>query len=216
MRVGLLLLGVGVAALFIGVQEMRLAAVAKSEPQKIDCAALAKNGPGDNAHVVVENFALAGSYVAERASGVMKRVWIPMVPLDAAFYEEVGRALFAGNSDQPDAIQHRNIRIVLKINRQIDEAGLERLMGEESLQGIITNQIARIGKKERELLESSYPGIDFASCYLLELDRQPPGGVRLYGPLIGGALLVAGGLLSMLRSRRASNALPPLEPPPAP
>ncbi len=209
MRFGLILLGVGVAVLFIGVQEMRLATVAKPEPQKISCADLAKNGPGDNAHVVVENFALAGNYVAEQKDGVMKRVWVPMVPLDAEFYEEVGRALFAGKADQPDAIQYKNIRIVLKINRQIDDAGLEKLQGEDTLQGIITNKIAGMGKKEREILESSYPGIDFASCYLLELDRQPPGGVRLYGPLVGGAVVAAGGLLLMLRHLRASSAPPP-------
>ena len=186
-RIKLLLIIAGIAMIVIGVQELRLASAAKAEPQVITCEQLAKDGPGDNAHVTLTKFRLhpLSSIYQEKkkrfgkSSGDWVKIWVPAVPAEGA--EKLGPALMAPAPS--------DVRVIVKSTQVKNPQDLIALAGREQISGVITNKIESLGRDERKLLQEGCPGVDLDRCYILEQDRKPADSIKLFGMLGGGLAL---------------------------
>ncbi len=194
--------------IYFGVQELRLAGVAKAEPQPITVAKLAAHGPGDNAHIRLGEFLLCeGAYVYEEESsgGTWSRVWIPAVPLGGPYHEKLLEAYQADPASVMDVPMPTDLNVIveLKVN---NEEELIRIADQDELQGLVVNEIASLGGEERKILEQSYPGVDFDRCWIVEAGRLPAGAGKTYGFLGGGSALGLAGVGLLLVSRRKQAA----------
>lgn len=184
----------GAVLAFMGYKEFKLSGVAKAEPSAITCADLAANGPGENAHVTVSDFLLSDSMVYEEKKGRWTRVWVPALPIGGEYQKKI-LALIDENGKLPAQVPPpTNIKIILKFTDCRNEADLDRYADAETIQGIVVNEIDSLGSEERKILEESYPGVNFATCHLLEVGRRAPSAGATYGMLGGGAALAIAGI----------------------
>jgi hypothetical protein len=194
---------------FLGFKEWRLGQVASPTPQKITCAQLERNGPGDNAHVEMSGFLLCPSgfvYKGKKGdSSTWSVIWVPAVPLDGEYVRQMKQAV-ASRGDQ--ALENfpppKNVKLIVKSSHVRNQQEFEQFGDRGSLGGLIVNKVESLGSEERNLLASSYPGIDFSTCYILEEGRKPKSAGAAAGMMGGGGLLVLGGLLGMIRGMRSS------------
>ena len=139
-------LGVGGA----GCTQYRQAVRTKPEPQSMTLAELAKDGFGDNAHVVLTDFELLLDetvYETEGLSTTWEKVWIPMVP--------------AGLDEQPSSIS-----VLLESTDVKGEQGLVALAEVEKIQGVV-DVLYGLGSEERELFEESFPEANLDDCLVV-------------------------------------------------
>src|SRR5437870_5374693 len=80
------------------------------------------------------------------------------------------------------------IRLLVKSYKIKSAAEVSQLHQQQKVTGIITNEIHSLGTAERNKLEESYKGIDFASLPILEQEKSFPGPNRLM-LMIGGAVV---------------------------
>jgi hypothetical protein len=187
----------GVALLALGWEEKRLAGLAHSEPSSITLQRLAEDGPGDNAHVEIRDFLLCTwDYVYAEKRGRWTEVWVPAVPLDGEFHQQI----LAGLDEEgnwPEGVPFPNpddFEVLFKITDSPTEASVDRIAEADTVRGMIINEVESIGSEERDLLASSYPGADFDTVLLFETPRSPKGAGTVYGMLGGGAGLLLLGL----------------------
>src|SRR5947207_6389199 len=91
-------LGLVVVGIFLvvkGVNEHTLSGKTKDQPQRISCAKLASEGPGDNAHIVLTDFLMAPNYVYEGRgkSGTWSNAWVPALAIDSDWAKQVAERL---------------------------------------------------------------------------------------------------------------------------
>jgi hypothetical protein len=202
----LALVVLGGTLVFFTVQDMRLRATAKDEPTNVTCAELETNGPGDNAHIVLQEFLLCDfAYVYEETSpGNWKNVWVPAVPIGGQYHQELlskvdGEGKLLGDMPMPS-----NIKVIVKSNAVSNEGELTQLASQETLQGMVVNLISSLGSEETKLLKESYPAVDFDSCYIVEVGRTPAGTGKLMATGLGGlAMMAIGGVMFLARRRSA-------------
>ena len=65
---------------------------------------------------------------------------------------------------------------------------------QDTIQGMVVNEIASLGSDEKKYLRQAYPGIDFARCWILEAGREPAGSGKMFALFGGGAALLLFGL----------------------
>ena len=197
-RLKLVAIGIGAVLAWLGYQEFKLGAVASETPQTITCAELEATGPGDNAHVVMGDFVLleqAFVYESRENSSRWDKIWIPALPLEGEFYQELlSLADSEGNLPTDNLPLPKTIRVIVRSSKVHNEGQLATIAGADTLQGLITNEIESLGSEERKLLTESYPGIDFDAVWILEHERKPSGKGKTWGLLGGGTLLVLLGL----------------------
>ncbi|MEX2216015.1 MAG: hypothetical protein WD768_18025 [Phycisphaeraceae bacterium] len=184
----------GAVLLYFGVQEMRLSSAAKAEPQTITCDNLAKNGPGDNAHIVLSDFILlaeGGVYEAKSGSDTnWITFWAPLVPYGGEFHQEVMKKFDAAGKLTGEMPHPKSIDVIFKTKSVKNEAALAVVSQQDTLAGMVVNKIDTLGSEEKKLLASSYPGIDFDKCWIIEHGRKPAGMGKIAGFLGGGAGLI--------------------------
>jgi hypothetical protein len=195
----------GGVLVFLGIQEMRLAGASKSEPQSITCAQLIKNGVGDNAHVAMGDFYIPNSafcYEGSKYGSEWKTIWIPAVPTDGEYFKRLQALHKAGKlGDGPIAPQPHEIRLIIKSTKVKNEAQLNALDSQETIQGMIVNKIDSLGTKERKILAESYRGVDLDSCLILEHGREPASAGKSFGMMGGGGLLSVLGVLGFVKRK---------------
>ena len=186
------ILGVGLG--YFAFKEFRLSQVAGQTPQAITCSALAANGPGDNAHVTMNDFhMLTGSYVyqGKENSAKWERVWVPAVGFDHPWVATAEAAWAQAEADgadaPPDIPDPKTFTVIVRAEDVAGETGVGRMAAEDALTGLVVNEVESLGRKERKLLEESYPGVDFDKCWILDVGREPKGGMTAI--LIGACAL---------------------------
>lgn len=174
-----------VGAGFYGFKELRLGGVAKKEAQSISCADLAEKGPGDNAHVVMKDgVLLSNSFVYEERRGKWTTVFIPAVPVaELATWERQED----GSLRVPKNIR---FRVIVKSSKVTSEAEADRFGQQETVKGVVINEISSLDSETKKLLAESYPGTDLDSCWILEHDRSLPSAGTAIGAIGGGVLLL--------------------------
>ena len=89
----------------------------------------------------------------------------------------------------------------MKTEHVNNEDALANLADQDTIQGLIVNEIESLGGEELKILQTSYPGIDFSEVYLLEHNRKLSGSGATYGSLGGGAVLLLIGLGGLIARR---------------
>jgi hypothetical protein len=193
----------GVIAIGYSLVEMRLALGASEKPQRLTLAQLAANGPGDNAHVVLTDFALCDGYVCLVKVGRYERltdgtdtknrrwegVFVPVVPLSPEVQQQQGRGAAPAN-----------VRVLLLSYTVHGEADLDRLGAQPEVRGMVINSIKSLDGKTESLLREMYPGTDFSTCLIFQEKRKPTATMAsLLLVLLGTCLTVGSALLLVVR-----------------
>ena len=189
---------------FYGFQEYRLASAMQNTPQKITCEQLGASGPGKNAYVDLEEFLLCNfSYIYEvDEDNRWRTVYIPAVPLGGEFHQKIlefNERIEAEPEielSEDDLPMPTNIQVIIKSKKVNSDAQVEALANQDSIRGVVINKIEKLGEQERNLLASSYPGINFKNVWIIEERREPSNRSRGAGiSLAGLVLLFFGGYL---------------------
>ena len=215
----LLLIWLGLAGLYLGVQEWRLSRSARATPEHLTCEQLGDHGPGDNAHVIMSDLMLCDSayvYRPEReGSPLWAEAWIPAVPRGSAYCQEIARLKQADRKRRtfppPD-----DFRVLVKLTStgaalDLSAPTLNEFTRRETLEGLVVNKIEKLDDEERKLLADSYPHVDLKRCWILEVGRQNDTSWR--APFFGGGgavAIVVGVVLWRLSQRRPRTALAPI------
>ncbi len=177
-------LAVGVMAVMLlsfAFMEARLKGEASDTPQTIPLSRLAAYGPGDNAHVIITDFAPCNNFVFQ-VKGVntyWEGVYVPVVPRAGMGGPNIALAVAPGA-----------IRVIVHSTKVHNQQDLERVFGAPTLQGTIVNSIRSLDRETQDLLRSTYPGADFGSCYILQEGRKPFSAGLILLMTIGGTLLI--------------------------
>ena len=200
-----MIIGGGVL-IFLGVQEMRLASGAKQEPASVSCSDLIRNGPGDNAHILLKDFFISPAafvYESAKSGGNWKTIWVPVVPQGGAYHQQVLSMVKPDGTLTGELPVPTDIRVIVKSSKVATESDLDALADQETLQGVIVNKIASLGGKEKKILTESYPTANFDNVYILEHDRKPASAGKSYGMMGGGGVLAVLGVLGFFRSKQS-------------
>ena len=203
MRWRFLLLVFGLSLIvFGGVQEIELWRVAGRTPQELTYRKLATDGPGDNAHIVLREFLLCvDAFVYEERAGRWTVAWVPAI----------AKGTELGPNGRP---RGNDVGVLVKMPRARSMADVVHAAESPVLQGMVTNTIERLGPDEAAMLARSYPDVDFERCRIFEVDREPSGLWPVLGSLVGGALLIAYMLWTLLAGQGTvvHGPLPPAQP----
>lgn len=189
----------GAALVFLGIQEWRLCAEVKGTPQKLSCAALARDGYGDNAHVELTDFlaSSAGFVYEKKRGGDWSKVWVPLVPLDGP-YAEMLRALPEG----AEIPAPETFGVILQTSNAKNEKALGKLVDKDVLRGVVINEIDSLDRETKKLLAESYPGIDLEKCWIVEEGRSVRSVAMCLLFIVLGLALAGGGIFFFIRGAR--------------
>lgn len=199
----------GVMLAFYGLREMRLAVDASEAPQRLTLAQLAASGPGDNAHVVLTDFALCDGYVCIVKVGrfdkfitgsdpTRKRwegVFVPLVPLTPELRQRRARGEAVGRQPAP-----AHVRVLLLSYAVHGAADLDKLDTQPEVRGMVINSVKSLDSKTEPLLRELYPGTDFGNCLIFQQGRRPTATTTsLLIVILSTCAVVAAGFLLLVR-----------------
>lgn len=175
-RIGFVLIGIGLVVLCHGYFEWTMSTRCTAEPEAFTLADLIDRGPDGNAHVSVSNFLFRENFVVQTSKyGSWKTVWIPVAPNDEV--------------DEPPGRQMESVRAIVKCTTVRDNRGLAALEARRAFRGLVINKVDSLDSTEQQLLSRHYPGTEFSRCLLIEEGRGPAATRELIGFIGGGALL---------------------------
>jgi hypothetical protein len=163
-----------------GYHEARLWLHAKMDPQTISCADLVEKGFGDNAHIILTDFAPLGRFATERSAEQLpdaqgqkswRVVYVPIVSKNAV-------------QPEPDG----SYKLILMTRELNNKYKLNTLTELDTLHGTIVNDIKSLDPEAQRTLRNLYPNTDPNACLILDHERSP------VSPLRWGAYLVVGAL----------------------
>lgn len=212
-RVALVLIVLGGVLGFIGFKEARLGEGASAEPQHMTAQELIDNGPGENVHLILHEFvACEFSYVVftdeGRDEGPYEKVFIPILAEGGQWHRAVLELVDEDGNLPRNVPMPEDIRVIAKLKNIRDDDRVSRMMGKTALQGMVINEIASLGSDTRRILSEQYPGVDFDTCYILEVGRKPAGSGKLVIMFGGGGALVLAGVAVLVFRSRKSKAKP--------
>jgi hypothetical protein len=177
--------------IFLGWKEYSLNASAK-KPQLISCLELGRDGPGDNNMVELVKFGLSPGYSLR----VGNSHFIPAFALDSEYGKTYGLALalkkLKGTIAPPDPIQ-----VIIK-TQNVDNVVVGKL--EDSLQGMIVNNIDPLTPSQIALFKTAYPLTNFAKVWIVEEGRSPGSPIKFLCYFSFGALFILVGLFMFFMS----------------
>ena len=204
MRFKLILLILGGALIYFAFQEFKLSSATESTPQQITCSDLGQFGPGSNAYVEMTEFLLCDfSFVYEEQVGQWSKIWVPAVPVNGEYHQKIMQ-LVESTSDTITTDMFpmpTDIKVIVKSEKIKNEAQLSQVSNQDTIRGVVVNKIEKLGSEERNILSSSYPGVDFRSVWILQERRQPAGIGKMFGLGAGGLGLMAFAGFLFFRSR---------------
>lgn len=211
-RVKIVLIVIGLGALFFGGMEWQLKTVAKDTPQRISAAELEARGPGDNANIILTDFLLCEQafvyeYKQSRGGGGERwsKVWIPAVPLNGPYHRQILSMLGPNGEIPPNLPNPQDIRIIVKSTDARNEADVSAMAAADTLEGVVTNKIESLGGEEKRRLAESYPGTDFTKCWIIHKGRKPMSAGAVLGLMGGGGFAALLGIALIVNDRRKSS-----------
>jgi DNA-directed RNA polymerase subunit RPC12/RpoP len=197
-----LLIG-GVVLFVYGAREWQLSSSASSTPQDITCVQLEKNGPGNNAYVHLTGFIPLKNFVFQkrsRSDAEFSMVFIPVAAENGAYVTGIKvKALFGQIKSDDDVAPPSDIKVIVKSNQVKNLQDEASFAHRRDVRGMVINKIASLSQKERDLLQSAYPGTDFNKCWIVEEGREPMAAGTYMAALGGGLALVMLGLFLMFK-----------------
>ncbi len=201
---GSLLLLLGFIQMMMWRQHSGLANLAASDPQTITLQALIADGPGENRHVRITQFAFGGGYVEVDESNNYPKYWIPVYP---ASEEDAQNHL-----EDPGGPFH-----VLIVTEKKPQNGhrLDRHFAKaKPIEGVVTYEdgVRSWTTLGRQLLKM-YPGTDLDHCLVIEEEPRIWSASSLQwlyrvgvGMLAGGAALILVLSALIIRDHRVAAA----------
>ncbi len=205
MRLFLALVVIGIAITVFGCQEYRLSKVTKAEAQRMSCADLERNGPGDNAHILLTDFATLPSYVYEAKRDKWTAAWVPVVALDSPHVRKMAE-IYARDGANAKFPPPKELRVLMKLGDARSAADVDRVGDQETVEGIVINEISSLPSKTRALLQTSYPNVDLDKCWIFEPGRAPKSAAFGIGIMVLGVGLATGTGFFAFRRRRSAGA----------
>ena len=203
----LILIALGGLLVFMAYEESKLTGVASETPREMTVAELYESGPGDNAHVLLDEFLFATDFVYESDKGSWSKVWVPALPLNGTYHQEV-MAMLGEDDEIPEGAvlpSPTDVRLLVKSSHVDDMREFEELADRDRIGGLIVNEIESLGGDERKLLQESYPTIDFDRCWILDHDRKPKTMAGVAGLGAGGVGLLGVGLAWTIAGARSKD-----------
>ena len=185
----LLLIVGGILCTIFGLHEALIARVWRARPHEMACAELARRGPGDNAHIRLNDFVLAADHPVHEddVDGTWRRVWIPAFP----------KLEVSAPDHAPTAF-----RVLVRSQRVKDPEALARLARSATLDGFVVNDIETLGSHELQRLEDAYPHTQIDRCWILDHERKPMSSITAEVLVVGGLLAFGLGFWLLVRGRR--------------
>lgn len=155
----------------------------KSKPQRISCARLAAEGPGDNAFVSVVGFRfgdLAAQDEPKPEEGWSRVAWPLLV--------------------EPEA-KGTGLPVIAVIT--IRDEDFDRADHWKKLTGIVTREA--LAEDRREILAGAYPGLDFSDCYHLRVGDRPMPAVASFFLYAFSGLFFATAVIVLVVHVRSTN-----------
>ena len=209
MRLRLLLL-IGAGALgFYGWKEFTLTQHAKPTPADVSAADLEAGKRPDNCNINLTGgiaiYPLSvyhytkSKYSTEKAGPATKTsdVHFPVVSTTHPFAETLKNA--GGKAPDTETVKRAlsSVSIIVKTNRFGTVGSIPtEIRSTGALQGMILNDVEKIGDKELDLLRTSFPQIDSTKLIIIEEGRTPQPIAVGIGALIGGAVLGLGTIVT--------------------
>ena len=218
--VGLMLLLGAPASAYLAYDHLRAASiVADVKPQQISYKQLIKNGPGDNAHVIVtdmELYAGTRAFTYSARTDEWKTIWVPAGPstrLTDVTPQQLKQMLDEGlenleayRTGDKHALDPEPPGLVVKSVHVRNEEQLRRLSFETTFRGLLVNQIESLDPDDQADFKRQYPGTDFSRVSILEHNRKPVGPQQGYSLVALTVLLfVIGTALMIVGAKRASS-----------
>ena len=188
MRIGLILLLVGIGGTYRTFQEWRLSWSASSQAQEISLQELQSRGAAGNPHVQVTGFTFGKDFVYTKpqyGDGFTK-VWVPIVPG------------VAGSNGLPTSLPAEGIRVLVRSDKPHNMKEVDRFCERTTVKGLIVNGLDSLPDSHVELLRRNYPGTDFSKVMILDEGREPltaSGGLLKQFGLFAGAMLLGFAIL---------------------
>jgi len=193
-RIAIALVVGGAFLTFFGYNENKLASAADTDPQTMTAAELIANGPGDNAHILLEDFQVIAwetiVLTPEDNENKYEKVWAPVITIDDPYIEEIQALPDTALTTPP---YREEIGLILYSKDIASGAELERVAMNETVQGLVINEIDTLSGDELKELQKSLK-IDPDKVIILEHNRNPKSGGLTMLMMVGGILLILSGL----------------------
>ncbi len=196
---------------YLGFQEYKVSGGTTPEPQKVDLARLEAGEQVENNHILVgEHAAVYGATVyAYKDDSLNARtpleyvyypIFSPEVP-SIVIYGEL-KEQYGSWDNIPDGERPLigNFAVLVKTRRFKTFGAIpnDLIRKESSVKGLVINRIKKLGAEESRLLKQSFPMINIEKVLILDQDRRPASFLRSWGFMILGAILILGGLASLV------------------
>ncbi|MHC4984833.1 MAG: hypothetical protein ACYTFO_01625 [Planctomycetota bacterium] len=184
------------AGLILGIitaEEAWIASLCRQEPQRLTCAELAANGPGDNAYVIVTDVYAPVTWYVYKADlgdedGPYEYVYTPLVDPGSPWFQKVLQDDIEHGENRPVSIP-TDVGVFAKFKDIRNGRQLAGKLDRYEFEGLIINEFESVEEAEKRLITEAFPGADPDDCWVLEVDRRP-----WSANFVGGALAVSGGL----------------------
>ncbi len=207
LRLTLAMLVGAVGFSFIAYTEYNTYSTTKAEPNSLTMTELVAKGFGDNANVVLTEFALSERGVV--STGDTKSAYIPATTIqdaistvmkDATTDAETGEMIVAENYQ----FSPKTFPLIVCLNN-ITDAEMDTYWNAESLEGIILTGYGSLGSDTRKELRTRFPQADFDNIMALHVGKERPSLNVILG-LLGGAticlLIGLGSIVHMIGKRK--------------
>jgi hypothetical protein len=198
-RPSIVLLIAGVILGYVGLKEFRYARLAQGDVRAMTCAELADKTPGsESGRVRLDNFWLGRAYVYRTRPGsqAWTEAYVPAFP-GKPHTATLGTSQFNGD-----------VRVIVKTTQARSRQQLYALEG-RPITGVIVNDIDSLSEDEKTALRGTYPKANFDRCWIVEVNRQPATGGRIFSMVGGGgALAVLGVAMFFMGSRAGTSVIP--------
>ncbi len=215
MIVGLILVVFGAAVGTSAWQEREVSENTTREPVDVDLATLESGERVTNNHVKIgSHYALYYSAVltyetydrgSDKPSGdqFLRETYYPIISKSNPDIQKLEklRAQFGGRDKAPSDAQLSTLQhftVLVKSNRfkQVRDIPSEPLRIEDSVHGLVINEVSRLGIQEEELIKKKFPNIDIKKVLILEEGRTPSSDSFSMAFVIGGICVLLLGLAS--------------------
>jgi len=202
-------------AVFIGYQ-IYIARLCQPEPQRLTCAELAANGPGDNAYVILTDAFAPSTWFVYQAKtydedGPYEYVYTPIVDTGGPWYQEA-LARYAKDGEDFEMPPPKDLHILAKFKNIRDGEHLAEKLDRNEIKGMIINTFSPITTEDERLISRTYRGTDADECWVLEMDRRPWPMILLAPALVVAVGLFLVGTTTTIRDaikRRHAKTPPP-------
>ncbi len=193
-----------------GYQEVKLGAGAKAEPAEVALAEVLPGSKPENAHLKIGPhspiwYLMVFEYEAESAGeeisagSKINHLYVPIVPQDHPYLRAMDVA--QNEEDLPPA---PDVAMILKTKKYKTYGALpeELYSNWDGVQGVVINEIEKIGDEEMALLREGFPQLQADKVLVLEEGRKPTSPMAAYGIVAGGIVLAFAGVGGLAAGRR--------------